>query len=131
MTDLQLFLCENPVSEMTEEVVLSARLAGHPFRIRALTGEEYGDFQNRALKIGRDRSVKFDSRKFNELLCVECTLDPDFRDADSISKLKCKTPEEFLNKVLLPGEIAELASQIAKLSGFNQSLDDLKDEAKN
>ena len=131
MTDLQIFLLENPVGELTEEVVLSERLAAHPFRIRALTSAEYGDFQNRALKIGRDKSVKFDTQRFNELACIECTLDPDFRDAKALEQLGVSAPADFLYRVLLPGEIAELASRIARLSGFNQSLDELRDDAKN
>lgn len=131
MTELMLFLVEHPADDRTEQVVVSERLAGHPLTIRAMTSEEYGDFQQRAVKIGKSRSVSFDSRRFNSLAAVACTVDPDFRNAELIKALGVATPEQALEKLLLPGEVAELAGQINRLSGFNQDLDELRDEAKN
>ena len=60
-----------------------------------------------------------------------CTIEPNFKDADSIKKAGCQSPEQFLYKSLLAGEIAELAQQISALSGFDADMEEMVEEAKN
>lgn len=131
MATLLDFLIDNPVDDLEEELVVSKRLENFPFKIRAMTGPEFSDYQKAAMKIGRHRKVEFNTTKFNELVVLNHTVVPNFKDAESLKKANCKTPEEFLYKSLLAGEISELASRISTLSGFDQSLDEVVDEAKN
>lgn len=125
------FLIENPVDNLTDKVVVSARLANFPFTIKAMTGPEFSEYQKAATRIGRHKKVDFDSRLYNELVVLNHTVEPNFRDAESIKKAGCSTPEQFLYKSLLAGEIAELANKISDLSGFDRDAEETIDEAKN
>lgn len=125
------FLVQNPVGTITEEVVVSNRLANFPFKIRGITGEEFAEYQKLATRVGRHKKVDFDNKTFNELVILNHTVEPNFKDAESIKASGCTTPEQFLYKSLLAGEISELAQQISALSGFDKDLEELVDEAKN
>lgn len=136
MSTLQDFLNTNPVDDVTDEVVISERFKDNEgkllkFRIKAMTNRDFDDLRRRCTEIKKGRKVEFDSQKFNLAVIVNHTLVPDFKDAASIQKLGCRTPEEYLNKVLLAGEVANLANEIQKLSGFDVDLEALVEEAKN
>jgi hypothetical protein len=131
MSNLMQFLIDNPVDNLTDEVIVSARLAKFPFKIKGMTGPEFSEYQKLSTKISRHKKVEFDSKIFNELVVLNHTLEPNFRDAESIKKAGCQTPEQFLYKSLLAGEINELAQQITALSGFDKDIEDTVEEAKN
>jgi len=131
MSELLQFLIENPVDNLTAEVIVSSRLAKFPFKIKGMTGPEFSEYQKLSTKISRHKKVEFDSKTFNELVVLNHTLEPNFRDAESIKKAGCQTPEQFLYKSLLAGEINELAQQITALSGFDKDIEDTVEEAKN
>ena len=95
-----------------------------------MTGQS-AEYQKMSTKIGKKRKVEFDSKTFNELVVLNHTLVPNFRDAESIKKAGCRTPEQFLYKSLLAGEISELAQEISALSGFDKDMDEEVEEAKN
>lgn len=131
MSQLLQFLIDNPVDNLIEEVVVSPRLAKFPFKIKGMTGPEFSEYQKLSMRISRHKKVEFDSKTFNELVVLNHTVEPNFRDADGIKKAGCTTPEQFLYKSLLAGEIAELSQRISALSGFDRELDDTVEEAKN
>ena len=131
MSALTDFLLENPVDNLTEQVMVSRRLRGMPFTIRAMTGSEFAEYQKRSTLIQKGRKVEFDSKRFNECIVIGHTIEPNFKDAELLKRSGCVTPEQLLNKVLLAGEIAELSQRISDLSGFGQSVEDMVEEAKN
>ena len=131
MSNLMQFLIDNPVDNLTDEVVVSPRLAKFPFKIKGMTGPEFSEYQKLSTKIGRHKKVEFDSKIFNEMVVLNHTMEPNFRDAESIKKAGCQSPEQFLYKSLLAGEIAELSQQISSLSGFDRDMEDTVEEAKN
>lgn len=139
MSALQEFLNANPVDNLTAEVLISDRFKDKEgnilkFKIKAMTNDEFEEIRKKATKIDfkkGKRNVDFDARKFNEQVVINHTIDPDFKNAESIKKVGCMSPEQYLNKVLLAGEIAELAEQIQILSGFEKDMSDLVEEAKN
>ena len=131
MSNLMQFLIDNPVDNLTDEVIVSARLAKFPFKIKGMTGPEFSEYQKLSTKISRHKKIEFDSKVFNELVVLNHTIEPNFRDAESIKKARCQTPEQFLYKSLLAGEISELAQQISSLSGFDKEFEDEIEEAKN
>jgi len=105
-----------------------------PFTIRVITDTEFDQWSKICTKtktVKGKRTTDFDSTKFNELACVNCTLKPNFKDAASIGRAGVHTPEQFLNKVLLPGEVTGLATEISSFSGFDRTLEEEKDELKN
>lgn len=131
MSTLLQFLVENPVDNLTEKVVVSQRLSAFPFTIKGMTGIEFAEYQKAATRIGRHKKAEFDTKTFNEMVVLNHTVEPNFRDADSIKKAGCITPEQFLYKSILAGEIAELAQRISSLSGFDRDLEETVEEAKN
>lgn len=133
---LQDFLNSNPVDGLTEEVVISSRFKDAEgnllkFKIKAMTGSEFEDIRKRSTTILKKGKVEFNAQRFNNTIVINNTMDPNFKDAESIKKLSCASPEEYLNKVLLPGEVAALTEHIQRLSGFDVDMEELVDEAKN
>lgn len=133
---LQSFLLENTVENITLEVLVSERFKDKDgkllkFKIRAMTGGEFADYQKECMTIGKKGRVDFNSKKFNEKVIINQCVEPNFKDAELLKKAGCPTPEDFLYKCMLAGEISELANQINTLSGFDQDMEELRAEAKN
>ena len=135
MSRLTDFLIDNPVDNLTEEVVVSERFKiGDEllkFKIKAVTPEDFSNLQKKHTKIGKKGKTDFDSAAFNIELVLDYTLEPNFRDADAIKRAKCLTPKQYINKSLKAGELTNLVSEISKLSGFESDIEDIKEEAKN
>ncbi len=130
--DLISFLTEKPVDEMVQEVSLGGRLADFKFKIKPMNANQFYKYQQIATTIiGKTREAKFNSGRFNELVILNHVVEPNFKSADIISKAGVNTPEEFLNKFFLGGELIELSEEISKISGFNKSDAELEDEVKN
>lgn len=135
MSTLQDFLNANPVDDLTEEVVVSDRFKDKEgnalkFKIKVMTNAKFNELRRRATK-QKGRKIEFDPNAFQLGIVIEHTLEPDFKNAESLQKLGCMNPEQYVEKVLLPGEIVELASQIQKLSGFDVEMEELVEEVKN
>lgn len=130
MTELQMFLMENPVDSITKEIKLNERLKDFTFVIKPLSIEEFNKYQKLCVKVnGKKR--EFDLKKYHELLIVNHTLTPNFKDADWLANAKVISPEALINKVLKAGEIADLAEQILNLSGFDEDVEECEEELKN
>lgn len=133
---LQDFLNANPVDNLTEEVIVSKRFKDKDgkllkFKIKAMTNAEFDEIRKAATTVKKGRKVEFDAHKFNLRMVINHTVEPDFKHADSIQKLGCSTPEEYVQKVMLAGEVTNLAEKIQSLSGFDISMEELVEEAKN
>ena len=129
------FLIKNPVNNFTKEVYVSSRFVDEqgnkiPFKIKAMSGEAYASYRKQALSITKN-GVEFDTKKFNELIVINQTVDPNFREADAIKAAGCVTPEQYMYRSLLAGEIDALAAKISELSGFNVTIEEARDSVKN
>lgn len=136
MTALTDFLLANPVDTLTEEVVVSKRIKDAEgnllkFKVKPMLNEEYLEYQNQCTVPKKGGKIDFNSKKFNQLVILNHTVEPNFRDAELINQASVRTPEQLLNKMLLAGEIQVLSEQIRLISGFEDSLDELVDEVKN
>ncbi|QNK57550.1 MULTISPECIES: phage tail assembly chaperone [Paenibacillus] len=139
MSTLQQFLNRHPVDNLTEEVVISDRFRDEEgqlmkFTIRAMSADDMASYQKRAMKINpksKDRKVEIDSGAITKAIVVNHTVNPSFKDAESIRELGCFDADSYLQKVLLAGEIEELAKEIQRISGYNTNFEELVDEAKN
>lgn len=135
MSVLQAFLNENPVDQgITKDIIMSERFKDEngllKFTIRSLTENEMESINKACMRYGKKGKVEFETNKYNCMVAMKGTVDPNFNDSESIQKLGCTTPSDYIKKVLLPGEITNLADQIQNLSGF-MDLEELKEEAKN
>lgn len=134
---LQDFLNANPIDGLTDEVVISDRFkdangALLKFKIRVANSEELGNYRKKSMKVdAKKKTVEVDSAQLTQDIVINHTIYPNFKDAQSLQKLGCTTPSQYLTKVLLPGEIEQLALSIQRLSGYDKEMDELVDEAKN
>ena len=132
MNALQQFLTKNAVDNLTKEVSLGRRLKDFKFKVKALTGNQYNDFQ--ALCIENPNSPKkrrFNTKKFNELIVVNCVVEPSFKDAEWIKELGVPDATSAMYKTLLAGEISQLAEEALRLSGFDRDVEEEMEEVKN
>lgn len=126
---LEDFLIANPVN-LADEVKISDRIPFN-FKIHAMSNEVYSSLQKRYTKMFRKGKMSFDGTGFNIGLIIECCDYPDFKDATFVKKVGVITPEDAVKKVLLPGEITNLAGFIQELSGFDKDTEELREEVKN
>lgn len=132
MNALQQFLTKNAVDNLIKEVSLGGRLKDFKFKVKALTGNQYNDFQ--ALCIENPNSPKkrrFNTKKFNELIVVNCVVEPSFKDAEWIKDLGVPDATSAMYKTLLAGEISQLAEEALRLSGFDRDVEEEMEEVKN
>lgn len=132
MNALQQFLTKNAVDNLIKEVSLGGRLKDFKFKVKALTGNQYNDFQ--ALCIENPNSPKkrrFNTKKFNELIVVNCVVEPSFKDAEWIKELGVPDATSAMYKTLLAGEISQLAEEALRLSGFDRDVEEEMEEVKN
>lgn len=132
MNALQLFLTKNSVDNLTQEFCLGGRLKEFKFKIRAMTGNQYNDYQ--AICIENPNSPKkrrFNTKKFNELIVVNCVIEPNFKDADWMKELGVVDATAAMYKTLLAGEITQLAEEALRLSGFDRDVEEEVQEVKN
>nr|DAT28970.1 MAG TPA: tail assembly chaperone protein [Caudoviricetes sp.] len=140
MSLLKDFLIENAdIAEKEVEVIVSSRFKDKDgkilkFKIKPINGEQFGKYQKASTKIdltSRKKETSFDSSKYNNIVITNHCVDPDFRDTSLLKSLNVQTPEQAISKVLLAGEIVELANQINTISGFDLDINDEIENAKN
>lgn len=129
--DLMSFLAKNPVDQLEQIVTIPGRLAEFKFKIKPMNAKQFYAYQRVATSFEKGKNLDFNSGKFNELVVINHVIEPNFRDADNLSALGVRTPEEFINKYFLSGELIDLAEKISELSGFNKDDKQLEDEVKN
>lgn len=129
---LEDFLCENRVDNLTSEFYPSKRFkdAGMLFKVKAMSSDEYNEYQQECL-IQKKKKTEFNTKRWKELLIINHTVIPNFRDAGWLNKLGCNFPQEALNKVLKPGELDIITGEIQNLSGLGESMEDMVNDVKN
>ena len=136
MNALQQFLLDSNVKDLKKVINLGGRLAGHSITIRALDGDKYNTFQQMCIENPNSaKKRRFNSKKFNELVCVECLVDPNMKDAEFLKVAReqkgIMDSTGLLYHCFLAGEIAVIAEQALKLSGFDRDVEEEMEEVKN
>ena len=72
-----------------------------------------------------------DTDKYMSKMCVACTVYPNLNDAELQDAYGVKSAEALLKKMLKPGEYIEYKAKVMEVNGFDMSMDELVDEAKN
>lgn len=72
-----------------------------------------------------------DTNKYTAKLCVACVVFPNLNDAELQDSYGVKSGEELLKKMLLPGEYMELKTKVMEINGFDLSMEEMVDDAKN
>lgn len=136
MSILQDILNLNFIENLEYKFKVSERLKDEnnnvlEFTIKPLSFTEFNELKRKATTFDKYGKPIINESLLNTLIVIENTVDPCFKDAKSIEKLGCVTPEQYLNKVLLAGEIENLIKQILKISGFLDDTERLIDDIKN
>ena len=136
MNALQQFLLESDVKDLKKTINLGGRLADFPITIRVLEGSKYNTFQQMCIENPNSpKKRRFNSKKFNELVCIECLVDPNMKDADFLQKAReqrgIADSTALLYHCFLAGEITVIAEQALLLSGFDRDVEEEMEEVKN
>ncbi len=131
---LQQFLNQNTVDKISKEVIISDRFKDEngelfKFKIKPMNQATFEDIKKKASFGGVGGEINDDT--LNCFIVIESTIYPSFKDSESLASLGCSSPKQYLNKVLLAGEIAYLADEIISLSGFDRGIEDFIADAKN
>lgn len=136
MNALQQFLLNSNLKDLKKVINLGGRMADFPITIRALDGDKYNTFQQMCLENPNSpKKRRFNSKKFNELICIECLVEPNMKDAEFLKVAReqkgIMDSTQLLYHCFLSGEIAVIAEQALKLSGFDRDVEEEMDEVKN
>lgn len=127
------YLAQNPIDDMEQEVHIDGRLSKFKFRIKPMTSDQFYKYQRISTIAvqGKTKEVKFNAGRFNELVILNHVVEPNFKDSTLLSSAGVNTPEQYLNKYFLAGELAKLSDKISEISGFETTDEELEEEAKN
>ena len=132
MNALQQFLTENSVENLVEDVTLGGRLKDFKFKVKAITGSQYNEYQTLCIENPNSpKKRRFNTKRFNELLVINSVIEPNFKDPEWISSLGVPDSTAAMYKTLLAGEISQLAEAALRISGFERDLEEEIEEAKN
>ena len=125
----------------TKDVFISKRFADEndkliPFKIRTISEAEHKAIRQACTRTMTDklkgRSKELDRDKYALMMVVECTVEPNFKNAELQAKYSCVSePEKLLGKILLPGEFVYLSDEILTFNGFNDDINEMAEEIKN
>lgn len=115
------FFAQHDVAHRSEQIYPSERFqkARLPFTITVMSQEAMNEYRQMSSKTNKRTGAEtLDPFKFNTLVVLNHVTTPDFRNVADMKQMGCATPQQYLEKALLPGEIANLANAISELSGF-------------
>ena len=130
MNSLEDFLALPDIKDIEEEVFVSKRVG--KFRVKPMTQDQFKEYQRQSTSKINKKGVDFDIAKFNLAMVAGQTVYPNFNDKTLLDKAGCALGTELIKKKLLSGEIAELAKEIQRISGFeDDTMEEDIEEAKN
>ena len=106
-----------------------------PFIMRRITSEKLREIgeRNTSYKTRKGRRIKtMDEHRTNYQIAIETIIYPNFKDKDWLDKYKLLDPVDLFLKVINnAGELANLINKVLDVNGFDETDDELVDEAKN
>lgn len=141
MSDFSVFMAGNVIKDETIKYVASDRFKekGKPveWELKAIDSELDELIRKECTKrvpVPGKRgqyNMETDTDKYLGKMCVACTVYPDLNNAELQDSYGVKTPDALLKKMLKSGEYTEYKAKVMEINGYDMSMDDLVDEAKN
>lgn len=141
MSDFSVFMAGNALKGETVKFVASKRfmVKGKPvqWEIKAIdsdTDEAIRKECTKRVPIAGKRGQynnETDTDKYIGKMCVACTVYPNLNDAELQDSYGVKSADALLKKMLLPGEYTEYKAKVMEVNGYDMSMEELVDEAKN
>jgi hypothetical protein len=135
MGKLQEFLMQGGAAEpVTAEVAVAG--FPHSFTVKSISEAENKALRKSCQKTNLDKkthqkSVETDQDLYNNRLVAACCVEPNFKDAGLQEAYGVVGAEVLIDKVLKPGQFVEVLLAVQEVNGFTDSVNDLRDEAKN
>ncbi len=142
MNNLSVFLKQNALENENVKFVASKRFiddSGKPveWEICGITSEE-----DEAIRKACTRKVQVPGKKgqytpetdYNAYLgklAARCTIFPNLNNAELQNSYGCMGADSLLKTMLKPGEYADYLAKIQEVNGFDVTMEELVDEAKN
>ncbi len=130
---LEDFLQENVETIEPIKVILSQRFRSL-FEIKAITENENATIRKACRKKVKQKYGQYTTETDQDLYLVRlvaaCTITPDFKNAQLQQSWGVIGEEALIQKMLTPGEYAELLNQIQLVCGFDLDVEEAKDEIK-
>ena len=141
MSNFAMFMAENVSKVETVKYVASKRFMNNKkpveWELRAIDSDLDDAIRKECTKkvpiVGKrgQYTQETDSNKYIARLCAECTVYPNLNDAELQDSYGVKSAEALLKKMLLPGEYTEYKAKVMEVNGYDMSMEELVDEAKN
>ena len=141
MSDFAVFMAGNAAKNETVKYVASKRFAvkGKPveWEIQAIDTDKDEVLRKECTKrvpIAGKRGQynnEVDTDKYIGKVCVACTVYPNLNDAELQDSYGVKSADALLKKLLLPGEYTEYKAKVMEVNGYDMSMEELVDDAKN
>jgi hypothetical protein len=140
MSDFAVFMAGNSTEE-TVKYVASKRFAikGKPveWEIKAIDSDRDEAIRKECTKkvpVAGKRgqyNQETDTDKYLAKMCVACTVYPNLNDKELQTSYGVMSGEALLKKMLKPGEYTEYKAKVMEVNGYDMSMEELVDEAKN
>lgn len=142
MSELSYFLKENSENEHETEVLVSKRFKnenGDPifWKIKAISAEKDSRLRSDATKKVPVKGKKgrytdeFDWNKYADSLCAACVTYPNLNAVSLQESYGVMDSVSLLNTMLKAGELSVLREAVMIENGFDLSMEELVEEAKN
>lgn len=140
MSDFSVFMVGNALKDEVVKYVASKRFVanGKPveWELKAVDSETDENIRKECTKrvqVGKrgQHTEQTDTSKYIGKLCVASTVYPNLNDAELQDSYGVKSADALLKKMLKPGEYTEYQAKVMEVNGYDMSMDELVDEAKN
>lgn len=141
MSDFSVFMAGNVAKNETVKYVASNRFMakGKPveWELKAIDSELDEAIRKECTKrvpIHGKRgqyNMETDTDKYIAKMCVACTVYPNLNDAELQDSYGVKSADSLLKKMLLSGEYTEYKAKVMEINGYDMSMEELVEEAKN
>lgn len=141
MSNFAVFMAGNAKNDETVKYVASKRFVdkGEPveWEIKAIDSDLDEALRKECTKkvpVAGKRgqyTPETDTDKYIGKMCVACTVYPDLHNAELQESYGVMGADALLKKMLLPGEYTEYKAKVMEVNGYDMSMEDLVDEAKN
>lgn len=124
ITKLEAFLTERARKYEAVEFCINNEFS---FKLRAIKFGEWNELRKRAI----DSDGRVDSTELSRQVIIAGCIEPNFKGEEFVQSAGCITPSELIDKLLNAGEVSKLSQKILDISGFGETVEDVRDEAKN
>ena len=141
MSDFSVFMAGNVAKAETIKYVASNRFASKDkpveWELKAIdsdTDEAIRKECTKKVPVAGKRgqyTQETDTDKYIAKMCAACTVYPNLNDAELQDSYGVKSADALLRKMLLPGEYTEYKAKVMEVNGYDMSMEELVEEAKN